>query len=107
MPYSERRPERATRIARRRLNPDPVEKLFAKNHAVSDAIERHATREAKVPLSSNLPRVSGQAKHDFFGHRLDGAGDVHVARLNGAIGQTGRTAQKAMEPLVGHADAAQ
>lgn len=46
MPCRERRSERAAGISGRRLNPDTVERTFAQNAPVTDAVERDAACHA-------------------------------------------------------------
>ena len=52
--------ERAAGVAGRRLNPDVLERPFAQDAAVADAVERHAAGQAQVlhaGLRVDVPRA--------------------------------------------------
>ena len=52
MPDQQRRAERAAGVAGRRLNPDLLERAFAQDPAVADAVERHAAGQDEVASTS-------------------------------------------------------
>ena len=53
MPNERRHAERPARVARRRLNPQFLERSLRQNPSIADAIERHAARQAEL-LHSRL-----------------------------------------------------
>jgi hypothetical protein len=60
------------------LNPDFFERAFPKNSPVPDAVEGDTARETKVARAGDCVRVTGETQHHFFGHGLDGTGEIHV-----------------------------
>ena len=71
MPDELRDTERAAGIAGGRLNPDLLERPFAQQAAVADAVERDAARHAQRLGAGFLLRGPGHAEHDLFAHDLD------------------------------------
>ena len=55
----ERGAERAAGVARRRLDPDALERAVAQDLAVGDAVERDAAGEAQVLLPGLARRARG------------------------------------------------
>src|ERR1700719_561955 len=62
----ERRADRATGVARRRLNPDVLELAVAQHLAVGDAIERHPAREAQIARAGTAGEAARQPQHRLF-----------------------------------------
>ena len=67
----ERRADRPAGIARRRLDPDPLEPAIAQDPAVGDAVERDAARQTQVLLPALARQRPGEAQHHLLGHRLN------------------------------------
>ena len=105
MPGKQRRAERAARIARGRLDPDVIENAFAQNAPVRDAIERDAAGQTKISLSGFLANVPRHSEHDFLGHILDRAREVHVALGQFRFRLTRRAVKQSVERDVGHGQA--
>ena len=105
MPGEQGGAEGATGIAGGGLNPDVVEDSLAQDAAVGDAVQGDAAGEAKIFEAGFAAGVAGDAKHDLFGHVLDGAGEVHVALGEGGFGVAGRAAEEAVEAAIGHGEA--
>src|ERR1051326_5914209 len=79
VPDRERRAERAPRVARRGLNPDVLERAFAKYPTIADAVERNAARQTKILLARLAVRVAGHAQHRLFADLLNREiGRAHV-----------------------------
>ena len=71
------RADGATRISRRRLNPQVFKWSFAQNPPIPHAVERNPTRQAEL-FHSRLPMdVMGHLEHHLFGNDLNAPGQVH------------------------------
>ena len=84
-----------------------VKKLLLKDTPIRDTVEGNTARQTKGFLASDLAGMAGQAQDNFFRHCLDGAGDVHMAAIDFAFGQTGWTTEQCVKPGVRHRNAAQ
>ena len=88
VPDEERDPQRSHGIARRRLDPDVVERPLAQDTAVADAVEGDPASQTQVPLAGLPVYVTGDREHDLLGDQLNGGGDVYFPlgdrRLRGA-----------------------
>ena len=71
VPDRERDAERAAGVARRRLDPESLERPLAQQPAVADAVERDAAGEAEVLHAGLAVHVARHAQHDLLGHHLD------------------------------------
>ncbi len=69
----------ASGIPGRRLNPDLLERTFAEQTAVPDAVERDSTRQAQIFRARFLVHVASHSQHDLFGDLLNGCGQVHFS----------------------------
>src|SRR5205807_2100467 len=65
VPDEERRPERAARITRGRLDPDVVERAVAEQAAVRDAVERHTPGQHEVSEARPTVEVLAQPHDDL------------------------------------------
>ena len=102
MPDQQGRAERAARIARRGLHPDFVERPFAQNPTVADAVERDTAREAEIAQTSELMCVAGHSQHDLLGHSLERARKVHVPLRQFRFGPARPSAEEPIELAVRH-----
>ena len=93
----ERCPDRAARVARRRLDPDVVELAVAQHLAVRHAIERDAAREAEVLLPGLYRKRARQAQHDLLGDGLDRRREIHLALGQQVLGLARRPAEQRVE----------
>src|SRR6185503_4229535 len=100
MPERERYAERAAGVSRRGLDPEIVERPFAQDAPVGDAVERHAAGEAELGEAGLLPRVLGHLQHDLFGDLLDRAREIHLALGEEALRFARRSAEELVEPAV-------
>ena len=98
----ERRAERATRIARRRLDPYSRETAVAQHLAVGDAVKRDAAREAEVRHAGLVGERSGHAQNGFFEHDLNRSGEIHLALCQWRVWRSWRTTEQSVELLVRH-----
>ena len=102
MPNEQCRPQRAAGIARRRLNPDILERPFPQQPPVANAVERHAASQHEIlhlRLSLHLPR---HPQHDLLGHRLDARRQIHVPLFELGFRPARRPAEQLGEPAIGH-----
>ena len=74
----ERRADRPTGVARRRLDPDRIEDLLLEQLPVGHAVERDAAGHAQIARLRFLVQRAPELDDRVLGHRLDGGGDVHV-----------------------------
>ena len=79
MPREQSRTKRAARVARGRLNPDPIENFLAQNLSVRHAIQRDTASATKISLSGFFANMPRHPEHDFVGHILNRPRQVHVA----------------------------
>src|SRR5690242_17962716 len=79
MPHSERRTDRASRIAGCRLYVDPSEWRVSSNFTVGDGVHRTATRQREICQSRPSLQITEEVKECLLVHRLDRASDVIVA----------------------------
>src|SRR5204862_5348429 len=70
VPQRERDTDRPARVAGGRLNPDPIERPFAQDASVADAIERHAAGQAQIAEAGLAMRERGHLQHRLFGDVL-------------------------------------
>src|SRR5690349_10800174 len=102
MPNHQRGAECSTRIPRRRLDPDVVERAVAKDLAVADAIERDTAGEAEVALTRLARSVSRDLEHHLFGHFLNARGEIEVALREIRLRLARRSAEQTMKAIIGH-----
>ena len=61
VPSVQRRADGAAGVTGRGLDPDPLERPLAQQHAVGDAVQRDATRETRIALSGGFGRGARHA----------------------------------------------
>ena len=71
VPRQQRRPERPSGVARRRLNPKLLKGPVPQELSIRYAIEGNASGKAQAVLSCFAVDVAGHAHHHFFCHFLD------------------------------------
>ena len=98
VPEAQRHAERAAGIAGRRLDPDLLERAFAQDAAVADAVERHAAGQAQIAHAGLAMRERGHLQHHLFGDVLDRPRQVHFALRQRALGLARRAAEQPLEP---------
>src|SRR6266404_8012586 len=76
MPAQQCGAERATGVARSRLDPDFLERSFAENSAVADTIQRDATRETEMTRARKRVGMARHPQHHFLSHGLDRASEI-------------------------------
>ena len=64
-------------IARRGLNPNAIENLFAGQNPVRHTVERHAACQTKVFLSRRFAYALCELDHYLFGYRLHRSREIH------------------------------
>jgi hypothetical protein len=99
----QRGPQRTAGIASRGLDPDALERPFAKQFSVRHAIERDAAGKAQVGAARAARRGAREPRHDVLGHRLHRRGEVHVALRERLPARPGRRPEERVEALVRHA----
>ena len=102
MPDEERHPQRAARVARRRLNPDVVERSLPQDPSIGDAVQRDAARQAEVPHAGLRVHMACRPEHRLLGHRLDRRRDVHLALGDRGLRLARRPAEERVELRRGH-----
>ena len=103
MPGGQRRAQSAPGIARRRLNPQPLEPGFPQDAPVGHAVQRHAAGQAQIVCALLSMQAAGDAQHDVLEHFLHGSGQIHFPLPQGALRRPGRAAEQTVEAGVGHA----
>ena len=78
VPGEQSRSERSAGVARRRLNPNVVERAFPQNATVSDTIQSDAARQTKIARLRYGMSMTRHPQHHFLRHRLQGTGHIHV-----------------------------
>ena len=97
MPEAQRHAERAAGIAGRRLNPDLLERAFAQDAAVADAVQRDAAGQAQVAHAGFAVRERGHLQHHLFGDLLDRPREIHLALRQQRFRLARRTAKQLLE----------
>src|SRR5437764_9855271 len=105
MPAQQRSAERATGVARGRLDPDFFERSFAKNPAVADAIKRDAAGQAEMRGTRKRVGVARHPQHYFLRHRLERASEIHVPLCQRGLRFSRWPADESVEFAVGHGEA--
>ena len=105
MVAGERGAQSAARVARRRLDPDPIAAGIAQDLAIRDAIERDASRQAEVSYSRFLAQRTREAQDDLLGDCLDRGRQIHVIGRQRLIGLARRPAEELVEAPRGHRQA--
>ena len=82
MPPPERGAEGTAVIARRRLHPHVLERAFAQQSPVGDAVQRHAAGHRDVLGAGLLLEAAGHVEPDLFGPLLKRSRDVLVPLLD-------------------------
>ena len=98
----ERRAEGAPGVSCRGLNPDLVERPFAEQPPVGDAVERHAARQTQSPLARLGVDVPRHPKDDLLRHHLDAPGQIHLALRQLALELAVRASEQIRKPAVRH-----
>ena len=106
MPDEQRGAERAAGVARRRLDPDVLERPFAQQPAVGDAVERDAAGQHQV-LHAGLAGAASRPMRSTTSSvtRLDAGRQIHVPLLERRLRLARRPAEQLVEPLVRHRQA--
>ena len=78
VPDRERRPQRSARVARRRLNPDSLERSFTQNAAIPDTVECHAAGQAQILFTGLAVNVIRHAQHRQLNDFLNRPRQIHV-----------------------------
>ena len=94
--------EGATGVAGSRLNPDALERAFAQQPAVGDAVEGDSPRETEVFRPGRAVRRAGHAEHDLFADDLYRAGEVHLPLCELRFRDARRTVEQLGERPVRH-----
>jgi hypothetical protein len=81
VPDEEGGPQRASRVAGGRLDPDVLERALAEQLAVRHAVQRDASGEHQVPQPGLPVDVAAHAEHGVLGERLDARRQIHVPLL--------------------------
>ncbi len=84
-------------IARGRLNPDILERPFAQDAAIADAIERHAAGQHQVLHAGARVDMPRTAQHHILGHGLDRGGQIHFALRDARLHFTRRAAEEGVK----------
>ncbi len=74
----------------------------SRSFAVRDAVQGDAARQAQVSRARLLLRVARHLQHDFLGHVLDRAREVHLALRELRLGLARGAAEQALEPTPRH-----
>ena len=107
VPRELRHAESAAGVAGRGLDPDLLERAFAKQSSVADAIERDAARQAQ-PVEARLTmRGARHAEHDLLAHLLDRPGEIHLSLRQLCLGLPRRRAEQTVERAVRHRETGQ
>ena len=102
MPCGERRAYGAAGVAGGGLDPQPLERAFAKDSSIAHTIQRNSSRQTEVLGTGFAMQASDETKHHFFGHFLDRAREIHVALSQQSFRFSGRTAEQIIKLTVGH-----
>ena len=97
--------ERPARIARRRLDPDLVERSFPLDTAVADAVQCHAAGHAQVFQARQLVCGARHAQHDFLGDILNRSGEIQLALRQRRFRLARRSFEQPLESAAGHRQA--
>ncbi len=84
----------AARIARRRLDPDLVERSFAEDASVAHAVQRHAACQAEIAHPRFTMGERRHLQHHLFGDFLDRPREVHFTLRQTALLLTRRSSQQ-------------
>ena len=77
--HKQRRAQRASRITRGGLNEDILEYPRTHQLPIRNAVERNAASKTKIFHTGFFYRRARKFDHDFFGDKLDGCSEVHLA----------------------------
>ena len=102
MPHEQSGAQRASCVARRRLNPEVLERCLSQDSAVGDAIEGHAAGQGEVLHAGLLVDVPGCPQHGLLGDRLNGGGDIHFPLRQGTFRLAGRAAEEPVKLAIRH-----
>ena len=102
MPDQLRHAERAAGVARRRLNPDVLERPVAQNLAVADAVERHAAGHDEVLRLRQRMQVPRALEHHLLAHDLHRRRQIHLALRDRRLRIARRPAEEPVELLARH-----
>src|SRR5258708_40097991 len=95
-PEKQGAPKGAAAITRRRLNPDTVENASPQDAPGGYAVQSYASGQAEILQIGLPPDMPRHAEHDFLGHILNRAGQIHVTLGQARLWTAWRPAQ---EPL--------
>ena len=79
MPEAEGRTQRSASVAGRGLDPDVVERAFAQQPAVADAVQRDAASEAEIWHARFAVSETRHLQHDLLGDVLNRSRQIHFA----------------------------
>ena len=105
VPHQQGRPEGSARIARRRLNPDFLERSLAAQPPVRHAIERHAARHGEPPQSGEPMRMPRGPEDDGFADRLHRGRQIHILLCDLTFRIAGGAAKQPVEFFGRHREA--
>src|SRR5437763_5346450 len=105
MPAEKRGAERATGVARGRLDPDFLERSLAEHSAVAYTIERDAAGQTKMARARQRVGMARHPQHHFLSHRLDRASEVHVPLRQRCLRFSRWPAHEPVEFAIGHREA--
>ena len=88
-------PQGAAGIAGGRLDPDVLERPFAEQSAVGDAVQGHAAGQDQVLQARPGMHVAADPQHGLLGHRLNAGRQIHVPLLQRRLGPPRRAAEEA------------
>ena len=100
-------PQRAAGIARRRLDPEALERTLAQDPAVPHAVERDPTREAELLHAGEPVRRARHAQHRHLADFLNRTRDVEVALDQVGLRHPRWRAEQLVERPVGHGETAE
>src|SRR5215213_1091491 len=102
VPDGQRGAERSTGISRRRLYPDPLERTFAQDATVRNAVERDTSGQAKICLAGFFMCAPRHSQHRFFSHDLNAGREIHVFLRELSLGLARWSTEELVETLARH-----
>src|SRR5688572_818176 len=96
--------KRTTRVTSRRLNPQALERSFAQQAAIANAVERDATREHQILETRLLMRGARHAQHDLLADDLDRSCQIHLLLREVRLRFARRAAEQFVEGLTRHGE---
>ena len=105
MPHEHRGPQRSAGIASRRLHPNVVERTFAKDSTVPNAVQRDSASHHEVLLARLLLNMSSGQQHDLFGNGLHRSSQIHFTLCDFCLGLAWWSAKQLVELRPSHREA--